>query len=102
MASRLTEPQITERLTELPTWKREGDAIRRTLKFPDFKAAMAFVNRVADLAEQMDHHPDLLIRYTTVALTLTTHSAGGLTVMDFELARRIEGAIRRPPGGQET
>lgn len=93
MAVKLTEPEILEKLKAAPAWLREGDEIQRKLKFPDFKVAMAFVNRVADLAEGMDHHPDILIQYNRVTLSLSTHAAGGLTVMDFELAKRIEGAL---------
>ena len=65
--------------------------ITKLYKFPDFKEAMGFVNRVADLAEEADHHPDILIRYNKVTLTLSTHSAGGLTEKDSQLARKIDG-----------
>ncbi len=87
--SPLDEQQITQRLAALPGWERRGDEIRRTFSFPDFKAALAFVNRVGELAEQVDHHPDIDIRYSRVTLALTTHDAGGLTARDFELASRI-------------
>lgn len=93
MAVKLTEPEILEKLNAAPTWLREGDQIQRKVKFQDFKAAVVFVNRVADLAEGMDHHPDILLQYNRVTLSLSTHSAGGLTGMDFELARRIEGIL---------
>jgi 4a-hydroxytetrahydrobiopterin dehydratase len=72
-------------------WRREGESIVRDLKFDDFASAMAFVNRVADLAEEVNHHPDILVHgWNNVRLTLTTHSAGGLTDNDFQMARRIE------------
>jgi 4a-hydroxytetrahydrobiopterin dehydratase len=72
-------------------WRREGDSIVRDLKFGDFAAAMAYVNRVADLAEEVNHHPDILVHgWNRVRLTLTTHSAGGLTDNDFQMARRID------------
>ena len=85
----LSESEIAGRLARLPGWERQGQAIRRTFSFADFGAAMAFVNRVADLAEAMDHHPDMDIRYSRVTLTLSTHDAGGLTERDFDLAARV-------------
>jgi 4a-hydroxytetrahydrobiopterin dehydratase len=73
------------------SWEREGDAIARELKFPDFAAAMAFVNRVAGLAEEANHHPDILVHgWNRVRLTLSTHSEGGLTRNDLDLAGRID------------
>jgi 4a-hydroxytetrahydrobiopterin dehydratase len=74
-----------------PDWRREGDAIVRDLQFADFAEAMAYVNRVAELAEEANHHPDILVHgWNNVRLTLTTHSAGGLTDNDFAMARRID------------
>lgn len=75
---------------KLPGWTRKEKAIERRLKFRDFAAALQFVNRVGDLAEQADHHPDIFINYSRVTLTLSTHSAGGLTEKDFALAGKIE------------
>jgi 4a-hydroxytetrahydrobiopterin dehydratase len=73
-------------------WRREGEAIVRDLEFKDFAEAIAYVNRVADLAEEADHHPDILVHgWNKVRLTLTTHSAGGLTDNDFAMAREIDG-----------
>ena len=89
--SRLDEPEIARRLASLPGWERQGDEIRRTFVFSDFKASLAFVNRVGALAEAMDHHPDIDIRYSRVTLALTTHDAGGLTARDFELAEKVGG-----------
>ena len=72
-------------------WQREGEALVRELKFDDFAAAMAYVNRVADLAEEVDHHPDILVHgWNHVRLTLTTHSAGELTDNDFGWRARID------------
>lgn len=72
-------------------WRQEGEALVRDLKFDDFAQAMAYVNRVADLAEEVNHHPDILVHgWNNVRLTLTTHSAGGLTDNDFQMARRID------------
>ena len=85
----LTEPEIAERLARLPGWERRGRELRRTWTFPDFRAAMAFVNRVAALADAADHHPDIDIRYSRVTLVLSTHDAGGLTARDFALAETI-------------
>jgi len=88
--ARLDESDIEQRLRQLPGWERHGDEIRRTYSFPDFKGSMAFVNRVAELAEAADHHPDILVTYSKVTLTLTSHDAGGLTERDFRLAARID------------
>jgi 4a-hydroxytetrahydrobiopterin dehydratase len=85
----LTEDEIHERLPGVAGWERSGRELRRTWAFPDFKAAMAFVNRVAALADAADHHPDIDIRYSKVTLALSTHDSGGLTARDFELAARI-------------
>jgi 4a-hydroxytetrahydrobiopterin dehydratase len=73
-------------------FRQEGDAaLVRDLQFKDFAEAMAYVNRVADLAEEVNHHPDILVHgWNNVRLTLTTHSAGGLTENDHEMARRID------------
>jgi 4a-hydroxytetrahydrobiopterin dehydratase len=72
-------------------WSQEGEALVRDLKSNDFAEAMAYVNRVADLAEEVNHHPDILVHgWNNVRLTLTTHSAGGLTENDHEMARRID------------
>jgi len=87
---KLSEEQIQDSLSRLAGWNREGDWLTRDLKFEDFKRAMAFVNQVADEAEAMDHHPDILIHgWNKVRLSVMTHSAGGLTEKDFKLAERI-------------
>jgi 4a-hydroxytetrahydrobiopterin dehydratase len=88
--ARLSEDEIASRLAALSGWERVGDVICRQFTFGDFKAAMAFANRVAALAEQANHHPDILIEYDTVTLTLSSHDVGGLTDRDFRLAARIE------------
>ncbi len=72
-------------------WRQEGDALVRDLQFKDFAEAMAFVNRVAEVAEQRNHHPDILVHgWNNVRLTLSTHSAGGLTDADHQLAEQID------------
>ena len=83
---RLTDEEIRERLASVPEWTRVGDAITRTFAFKSFRLAVAFVVQVADAAEDMDHHPEIDVRYRKVTLALTTHDAGGLTVNDFALA----------------
>lgn len=88
---KLNSSQITERLETLDNWQLEGDEIRRQFTFEDFMAAMAFVNRVAESAEAIDHHPDIDIRFNKVLCALSTHSEGGLTEKDFELAAQIDG-----------
>ncbi len=85
--AKMTESEIAAALEGLETWSEVGGTIQRTYEFPDFIAAMAFVNKVADAAEQQQHHPDILIRYSKVTLTLSTHDAGGITSKDFDLAR---------------
>ena len=88
--SRLDEAGIAQALREAPGWERAGSEIKRTYRFKDFREALAFVNRVGDLAERAGHHPDIDIRYSTVTLVLSTHDAGGLTSQDFDLARAID------------
>jgi 4a-hydroxytetrahydrobiopterin dehydratase len=85
----LTEAEIERELAGTPGWELVEDAIVRTVKFKDFKEAMVFVNRVAEVAEEVGHHPDIAIRWDTVVLTQSTHAAGGLTEHDFDLARRL-------------
>lgn len=87
----LQEDEVRARLAGLDGWARAGDAIERTYSFDGFAAAMTFVNRVADLAEAADHHPDIDIRYDKVRLSLSTHSKGGITDKDMDLAGRIDG-----------
>ncbi|PYN35677.1 MAG: 4a-hydroxytetrahydrobiopterin dehydratase [Candidatus Rokuibacteriota bacterium] len=88
--SPLGDPQVTAELAQTPGWKRAGKAIERTYRFPDFNAAMVFVNWVAALAERANHHPDMTIRYNEVTVSVWTHSEGGLTSKDFALARGID------------
>jgi len=76
---------------EVRGWSRDGNAITRTWKFKDFPEALAFINRVGELAESMDHHPDIHNSWATVRLSLTTHDRGGLTNLDFDLAKKIDG-----------
>ena len=88
----LTEAERAEALAALPEWSLQADglAIERTFKFKDFSQAWAFMNRVALLAEKHDHHPEWSNVYNRVAITLTTHDAGGLSERDTKLARAID------------
>jgi 4a-hydroxytetrahydrobiopterin dehydratase len=91
MSDLLGDAEVVSRLED-SDWQREGDEIVRELKFDDFAAAMAFVNRVAQEAEEANHHPDILVHgWNKVRLSLTNHSAGGLTDADFKMAARIDG-----------
>lgn len=85
---KLTEKAILSGLAECG-WDRREEAIHRSFRFKDFVEAIAFVNRVAAVAEELNHHPDILISYSTVQLSVFTHSEGGLTAKDFELAGRV-------------
>jgi 4a-hydroxytetrahydrobiopterin dehydratase len=86
----LTDNEIAQRLAT-GEWHRSGQMIVREWKFADFKSAVVFVNRVADAAEAVNHHPDILIHgWNKVRLELSTHSEGGLTAADFELASQID------------
>ena len=85
----LTEPEITAELVTVPAWTRDGDSITTLTQRADFKDALLYVGAVAYLAESANHHPDIAIAWNKVTLTLSTHSAGGLTANDFALARRI-------------
>ena len=90
MAQLLSEEDIASRL-EGNQWRREGSEIVREWRFENFVEAMGFVNRVADTAEEANHHPDILVHgWNKVKLSLTNHSAGGLTDADFEMAAKID------------
>ena len=88
----LSDAEVEQRLAEVGQWRRgDGPEIVRELKFDDFAAAIAFVDRVAELAEQANHHPDILVHgWNNVRLSVTNHAAGGLTDADFELARQVD------------
>lgn len=93
MPDLLDEEEIEQRLDELGDWEREGKEIQKVFEFDDFPSAVRFVNDVAKLAERYDHHPDIDIRYNKVRLGVTTHSEGGLTAYDFDLANEVEQTI---------
>jgi 4a-hydroxytetrahydrobiopterin dehydratase len=89
----LSDEEITARLLS-SAWEREGEEIVRELVFDDFKAAIGFVDRVAEVAEEHNHHPDILVHgWNKVKLSLTNHSAGGLTEVDFDIAQRFDALL---------
>ena len=89
MARLLDPAELGAQLALLPGWTVDGPSLRSTVKARDFRSAIAIVAQVADAAEEMDHHPDIDIRWRTLLFALSTHSAGGLTQLDVELAHRI-------------
>lgn len=86
----LSPDAAQSRLAQLSGWQIESGELVRTFQFPDFVAALKFVNHVGELAEKAGHHPDIDIRYNRVRLALVTHSAGGLTEKDFDLAAQVQ------------
>jgi 4a-hydroxytetrahydrobiopterin dehydratase len=91
----LSAQEIEAGLAQLPLWRLEGQEIVRTLEFPGFKQAIAYVNGVADQAEKVDHHPDILVQYNKVTLRLSTHDAGGISSRDFSFARAADELFSR-------
>ena len=90
MADKLSDDDVAHGI-EGTDWHRDGDAIVRDLKFADFAEAMRYVNRVAEAAEEANHHPDILVHgFNNVRLTLFTHSAGGLTAADLRMRERLD------------
>ncbi|MDE3228757.1 MAG: 4a-hydroxytetrahydrobiopterin dehydratase [Chloroflexota bacterium] len=88
--AKLTDEQITVALAGLPGWSRDGESMTKTFAFATFPLGIGFVDRVALVAEELGHHPDIAINYNRVTMTLSTHSEGGLTSKDMALAQRIE------------
>ena len=86
----LSDEQIEESLSGLDGWSRDGDAITKDFKRDQFTGSVEFVNEILPVAEDMGHHPDLAISWDTVTVTISTHSEGGLTASDFELAEKID------------
>jgi 4a-hydroxytetrahydrobiopterin dehydratase len=86
----LSESELEERLAALDGWERAADAIEKSFKRGDFVGAVAFVSSLIEPAEEMNHHPDVSISWETVTVTISTHSEGGLTAADFELAAKID------------
>jgi 4a-hydroxytetrahydrobiopterin dehydratase len=92
MPKKLSDDEVTSALANLSGWSRQGDAIERTFSFQRFADGIAFVDRVAALADAANHHPDIDIRYTKIKISLSTHDAGGITQADVDLANQITGA----------
>ena len=93
MAEKLDDDAVRAGLDRLGDgWRREGDEIERVFELDSFPAALEFVERVGELAETANHHPDIDIRYRNVRIALTTHDAGGLTEKDFALAAQVDAA----------
>jgi 4a-hydroxytetrahydrobiopterin dehydratase len=86
----LSETDIRDRLKQRPEWLLAGNAIQRNFTFKSFLPAIAFVNKIAEAAEQANHHPDITINYNQVGISLSTHSEGGITRKDFQLAEAID------------
>jgi 4a-hydroxytetrahydrobiopterin dehydratase len=90
---RLSPEDVTAALNELPLWSGGTDGIERTIRLPSFRAAVEAIGMIADVAEEMDHHPDIDLRWTKVRVAVVTHSAGGLTELDLALARRVDALL---------
>ena len=106
-ATRMSESQIEEALAGVPEWSEmsagTSGEIQRTFQFATFRDAIAFVHQVADYAEQAQHHPNILIRYSKVTLSVNTHDAGGITAKDFELAHACDKLFTAfPPATPKT
>ncbi|QNG18046.1 4a-hydroxytetrahydrobiopterin dehydratase [Rhodococcus triatomae] len=94
MAELLSDGQIVSALAELPGWQLTGETLVRTITSETFPEAIALVGKVAEIAESKNHHPDIDIRWRKVTYTLTTHSAGGITALDLDLAAEIDSLTR--------
>ena len=94
MRHKLSDLEIQRALGGLNGWSRRGDALMKTFTFPRFADGIAFVDRIAIAADRMNHHPDIDIRYTKVAISLSTHDAGGITDNDIKLAQEIDSFAR--------
>lgn len=94
MNQQLSDIEIQRDLSTLHGWQRRGNALVRTIEFPTFASGIDFVRRTAALADELDHHPDIDIRYTKVTLHLSSHDAGGISRMDFKLAGAIDELLK--------
>jgi len=94
--AKLTPDQITEKLKALVGWERKGEAIAKHYTFKEFMDGIRFINRIAEKAEEMDHHPDMTVNYRRVTFSLSTHDQGGITEKDIKLADVIEREFKNP------
>jgi 4a-hydroxytetrahydrobiopterin dehydratase len=90
--TKLSDLEIRRALATLPAWSRKGEALNKTYSFARFADGIRFVNQVAELADSMNHHPDIDVRYTNITFSLSSHDAGGITQRDLDLAKAIEQA----------
>jgi 4a-hydroxytetrahydrobiopterin dehydratase len=91
--SPLTPDELVEALVDLPRWSGDVHGLRRSIEFPSFREAVAAIGTIADVAEELDHHPDIDLRWRTLHLAVVTHSAGAVTPMDLRLAARIDAVL---------
>jgi 4a-hydroxytetrahydrobiopterin dehydratase len=90
---RLSPDELSAALPGLPRWTGNGDGLRRSVELPSFRDAVAAIDAIAEVAEELDHHPDIDLRWRTLHLTLVSHSAGGVSELDLALARRIDALL---------
>lgn len=90
MSDLLDAEELEDALKKCPEWEPQGNAISRTVEFEEFNDSIDFVNDLAEIAEKAQHHPDMLVSYNKVTVTLTTHDSGGVTERDIELAQRVD------------
>ena len=102
MRTKLSDLEIHRALGQLPGWSRKGEALVKTYSFARFADGIKFVQQVAEIADRMDHHPDIDIRYTKLTFSLSTHDAGGITQRDLDLATKIEQAAFKPAGADPS
>lgn len=93
MADLIDSSNLDNFTKKVPEWEIDGESLTRTFEFDEFMEAVDFVNSVAEIAEEAQHHPDIDIRFNTVTLALTTHDLGGLTKADFEVAARVDNLV---------
>jgi 4a-hydroxytetrahydrobiopterin dehydratase len=98
MADLLSADEVVARLADIPDWSGDASGITRTVALPSFPTAISVVDRVAEVAEELDHHPDIDIRWRNLTFACATHSAGGVTAKDFDLARRINQIVADASG----
>lgn len=101
MSRLLTDEEITRQLGDLPGWRRDGESLVASYDAPDFPTAVRLIVEAGDEAEQMQHHPDVDLRWKVTRWRVSTHSAGGLTQLDIELAHRISQAAARLAAGPQ-